>query len=98
MEGLIIVTSKTLKRIPPITCVIKYQYNRQSEEPSTNARFEVEGENVDMTVRGEGRGVDRVERSSEKEGEEGRREKELRNMATRNRYEKESRKVRSVGV
>ena len=97
MEGLIIVTSKTLKRIPPITCVIKYQYNRQSEEPSTNARFEVKGENVDMTVRGEGRGVDRVEWSSE-EGEEGRREKESRNMATRNKYEKESRKVRSVGV
>ena len=42
-------------------CVIKYQYNRQSEEPSTNVRFEVEGENVDMTVRREGRGVDRVE-------------------------------------
>ena len=52
-------------------CVIKYQYNRQSEEPSTNVRFEVEGENVDMTVRREGRGVDRVEWSSE-EGEEGR--------------------------
>ena len=41
-------------------CVIKYQYNRQSEEPSTNVRFEVEGENVDMTVR-EGKCVDRVE-------------------------------------
>ena len=91
------VTSKTLKRIPPMICVIKYQYNRQSEEPSTNVRFEVEGENVDMTVRREGRGVDRVEWSSE-EGEEGRREKESRNMTTRNRYEKESRKVRSVGV